>query len=154
MNKFILKPTAYLAKTWSGFLSLLKGMGLTMRYFRDPSTVVTQQYPENRDSLQMFSRFRGHLVLITNDQGQHQCVACGLCEKACPNGTISVHTTRDISGRKILGRYIYRLSQCTLCNLCVEACPYGAIEMGHNYELAVYDRDDLTQVLFEEKRHE
>ncbi len=70
-----------------------------------------------------------------------------MCEKACPNGTISVLTTKDLSGRKVLGRYIYRFSQCTLCNLCVESCPFGAITMGKDFELAVYDRKLLTLIL-------
>ena len=26
------------------------------------------------------------------------------------------------------------------CGLCAEFCPFDAIKMGHNYELAVYDR--------------
>ena len=66
--------------------------------------------------------------MIHNENNQHRCTGCGICEKACPNGTISVLTTKDLAGRKVLGRYIYRLSQCTLCNLCIESCPFGAIK--------------------------
>ncbi len=88
-----------------------------------------------------------------DETGEHNCTGCGICEKACPNGTISVLTTKDISARKILGQYIYRLSQCTLCNLCVESCPYGAISMGKDFELAVYDRKLLTLVLNKNKRN-
>ncbi len=95
----------------------------------------------------MTSRFRGHLSMPSDFQGNNRCTGCGICERACPNGTISVLTSKDISGRKVLGKYVYRLSQCTLCNLCVESCPYGAIEMGHHFELAVYDRAKLTFVL-------
>jgi len=138
---------AYLAKVVTGFVSLLQGMGVTIGYFFSPKKIVTQQYPENRESLQMTARFRGHVSMVHDDRGNHRCTGCGICEKACPNGTISVLTTKDISGRKVLGRYIYRLSQCTLCNLCVEACPYGAIVMGNDFELAVYDREQLTFIL-------
>ncbi|MEN8189299.1 MAG: NADH-quinone oxidoreductase subunit I [Thermodesulfobacteriota bacterium] len=138
---------AYIAKAISGFFSLLTGMGVTIAYFLNPKKIVTQQYPENRDSLEMMTRFRGHLSLILDEKGSHRCTACGICEKACPNGTITVLTTKDITGRKILGRYIYRLSQCTLCNLCVESCPYAAIKMGRDFELATYDREQLTFIL-------
>jgi len=141
----------YLSKCSTGFLSLLKGMGVTISYFVQPGKIVTQQYPENRDELQMMARFRGHLSMPRDEKGDHGCTACGICEKACPNGSISVLTTKDISGRKILGKYVYRLSQCTLCNLCVESCPYNAISMGRNFELAVYDREQLTFVLNETK---
>ncbi len=138
---------AYLSKVITGFVSLLKGMGVTIGYFFSPKKIVTQQYPENRETLQMMARFRGHVSMVHDDKGEHLCTACGICEKACPNGTISVLTSKDISGRKILGQYIYRLSQCTLCNLCIESCPYGAIVMGKDFELAVYDREKLTFIL-------
>lgn len=137
----------YLQKIATGLISLLNGMGVTIRYFFNPSGIITQQYPENRESLRMMDRFRGHLILIHDDHNRHRCTGCGICEKACPNGTISVLTTQDLAGSKVLGRYIYRFSQCTLCNLCVESCPFGAIAMGRDFELAVYDRQLLTAIL-------
>ena len=75
-----------------------------------------------------------------------------MCEKACPNGTISVLTAKDGQGKKILGKYIYRLLQCTLCNLCVETCPYDAIAMSQDFELAAYDREALVLVLHKEQQ--
>ena len=137
----------YLQKIITGLISLLAGMGVTIRYFVNPSRIITQQYPENRESLMMMDRFRGNLIMIHDENNQHRCTGCGICEKACPNGTISVLTTKDLSGRKVLGRYIYRFSQCTLCNLCTESCPFGAITMGREFELATYDRQLLTVVL-------
>lgn len=146
-SSFILTGSRYLQKIISGFISLLKGMGVTIGYLVSPDKIVTQQYPENRETLQMMARFRGHLVMLHDENDKHNCTACGICEKACPNATISVLTTKDLAGRKVLGRYIYRFSQCTLCNLCVEACPFGAISMGREFEFAVYDRERLTFIL-------
>lgn len=146
-NSVIDACRSYLQKIGAGFVSLLQGMGVTMGYFARPGKIVTQQYPENRETLKMMDRFRGHLVLTNDESGNHICTACGICERACPNGTISVLATKDISGRKVLGKYLYRFSQCTLCNLCVESCPYGAIEMGKDFELAVYDRQQLSFIL-------
>jgi len=130
-----------------GLVSLVKGMGLTMSYLVRPSKVITQQYPENRETLTMFPAFRGRLVMEHDANGEHGCSACGMCERACPNGTISVLAAKNEQGKKVLGKYIYRLSQCTLCNLCVESCPFGAIRMDQNFETAVYDRDSLTLTL-------
>lgn len=146
-NSIFLACRSYLSTVGKGFFSLLQGMGVTIRYFVSPDKIITQQYPENRQTLVMMDRFRGHLVLLHDEKGQHCCTACGICEKACPNGTISVLPTKDLAGRKVLGRYLYRLAQCTLCNLCVESCPYGAIAMGREFELAVYDREKLTFIL-------
>ena len=146
-NSVVRSCSRYLQKAAKGVVSLFNGMGVTIGYFVSPSRIITQQYPENRDELQMFERFRGHLVMIHDENNHHRCTGCGICEKACPNGTISVLTTTDVTGRKVLGRYIYRLSQCTLCNLCTESCPFDAITMSREFELAVYDRQLLTVVL-------
>jgi len=139
--------SSYLRKVFSGFYSLMQGMDITIKYFVNPKTVITQQYPENRETLEMFDRFRGPLHMPHDENGKNTCTACGICEKACPNGTISVLPTKDISGRKVLGKYIYRISQCAFCALCVEACPFGAIRMAKDFELTVYDRGELTWVL-------
>ncbi|XOF33829.1 MAG: 4Fe-4S dicluster domain-containing protein [Candidatus Electrothrix sp. YB6] len=137
----------YLYKVFTGFYSLMQGMDITIKYFLNPKTVITQQYPENRDTLEMFDRFRGPLHMPHDENGNNACTACGICEKSCPNGTISVLPTRDISGSKVLGKYIYRSGQCAFCGLCVEACPFGAITMSGEFELTVYDRNELTWVL-------
>jgi len=139
-------------RIFRGVISLAQGLRLTMGYLLHPARVVTQQYPENRATLVLPPRFRARLVMVRDAKGQHHCTACGMCEKACPNGTISVLPGQDGSGKKILGKYIYRLLQCTLCNLCVETCPFGAIAMGQDFELAAYDRQALVLVLHEERQ--
>jgi NADH-quinone oxidoreductase subunit I len=146
-NSVIYSCGRYLQKIATGLISLFSGMGVTISYFVNPSRIITQQYPENRESLQMMDRFRGHVIMIHDENNHHRCTGCGICEKACPNGTISVLTTKDLAGRKVLGRYIYRFSQCSLCNLCIESCPFGAITMGRDFELATYDRQLLTFIL-------
>ncbi len=47
----------------------------------------------------------------------------------------------------MIDKHIYHLSMCTMCNLCILACPTDAIEMGKDFEYAVYDRSELTKVL-------
>ena len=133
-----------------GGRSLFSGLALTLGYFLHPGRIITQQYPENRETLTMFPRFRGRLVLVRDEQsGLPRCTACGMCEKACPNGTISVLSRRGAGKRPVLGRYLYRLSQCTLCNLCVESCAFDAIRMGQDFELATDDRAALELVLYD-----
>lgn len=127
--------------------SLVTGLGITIRYLVNPKKVVTQKYPENRKTLTFAPRFRGRVTMPHDEAGEHKCTACGMCERACPNGTISILATKNVAGKRVLGRFIYRFGQCTLCNLCVEACPFGAIEMGHDYEMATENKDDLVFVL-------
>ncbi len=127
--------------------SLVTGMGITLRYFTHPSEIVTAEYPSNRETLKFPERFRGRVTMPHDENGEHKCTACTMCEKACPNGSISILPTKNAAGKRVLGKFVYRLSQCTLCNLCIEVCPFGAIEMGHEYEMATENKDDLILVL-------
>jgi len=38
----------------------------------------------------MSERYRGHIELIENEEGKPKCVACGMCQRACPSGCISL----------------------------------------------------------------
>lgn len=141
----------YIALIFVGGLSMLKGMRITLCTFLNPKKTVTQEYPENRATLKMFKTFRGSVIMPHDENGEHNCTACTLCDKACPNGSINVLTTKNIAGKKILGKYIYRLDSCTLCALCVEACPFDAIRMGTEFEFATLDKNSLVQVLNEKE---
>ncbi len=136
-----------LSRLSADVLAVLRGMAVTMGYLLHPGRVVTRQYPENRDSLKFPERFRGQVVMPHDAEGEHNCTACTLCEKACPNGTISIFTTRNLASKKVLGQFVYRYSQCTLCNFCVEACPFDAIRMGDGIESAGFSREELDMIL-------
>jgi len=137
----------YLDLVINGPISLLKGMRVTVSILFNPKRIVTQEYPENREKLELEGRYRGQVIMPHDEEGEHKCTGCTLCEKACPNGTISILKRKSLQGKLILGKFIYRYQQCTLCNLCVEACPYDAIRMGKSFEVSVTDRSFLIQTL-------
>ena len=125
----------------SALAGLAKGMLLTLGYLLRPSKIVTRQYPENRKTLKFPQRYRAMLHLIFEEDGYHRCMACRICEKACPNRSIKILTQKNqISGKIELDRYIWRMDTCVFCNACVQSCPFDALEMGHEFENAVYDR--------------
>ena len=141
----------YLSGIVKGMKSLMTGMKVTGYYIsHSRKEIITQQYPENRETLKMFERFRGEVILPHDDNNEHRCTGCTACELACPNGSIEIITDRvEIDGRKkkIIDKFVYHLQMCTMCNLCILSCPTDAIKMGQNFEHAVYDRSELTKVL-------
>lgn len=134
--------------------SLATGLKVTLKeYFTKKST---EQYPENRKTtLHVAKRHRGRLVMKRDENGAPKCVACTLCEKACPNGTIKILsemvTTEDGKKKRHLVDYQYDLGDCMFCQLCVNACNFDAIEFTNDFENSVFDRDSL--VLHLDKEH-
>ena len=105
--------------------------------------VFTIYYPEEKSPIPV--AYRGRPALVQKPDGREKCVACGLCERICPAGAISIAGGE----RENLERYpvVYNLdlSRCVFCGFCEEVCPKEAIVMSVEYEgLAEYNRPDLV----------
>lgn len=139
----------YFSSLGSGVASLLKGMQVTGKELVTPK--VTERYPENRDTHKIPDRFRAELTLKYDDEGRHKCIACGICQRNCPNGTITITTktvdTPDGKKKRKLDKYIYDLGSCIFCQLCVSTCPQNALEFSNDFEQAVFNRDKLVKQL-------
>lgn len=139
----------YFSGFGKGVASLVKGLQVTGKEFVTPK--ITEKYPDNRDNMNVAQRFRATLQFIYDKEGNHRCIACGTCERNCPNGTISIATkmvdTWDGKKKKKLDRYIYDLGSCTFCQLCVTTCPTNAIEFSNDFEQAVFTRSKLVKQL-------
>ena len=140
------KNRGYFGKLFHGISTLLTGFKVTGREFFTKK--VTEEYPDNRDTLVISPRFRGRLTMPHPEK----CIACGLCQISCPNDTIKVVSemvTDPETGkkRKNLISYDYDLGACMFCQLCVNACPHDAIEFSTEFENAVYDREHLKLTL-------
>ncbi len=124
-------------------------MAVTGRELVTPK--VTEQYPENRDTLRISDRFRAELTLKYDAEGRHKCIACGICQMNCPNGTIKLTTKMvdlpDGKKKRKLDKYVYDLGSCTFCMLCVTTCPQDALEFSNDFEQAVFSRDKLVKQL-------
>ena len=124
------------------------GLAVTTRHFfrnlwgymvgRKKTFVV--QYPEER--LDYADAFRGHPVLVALESGKPKCVACGLCEFACPTDCITILPAEIDGGiERYPEVFDIDMSRCMFCGLCEESCPEEAIVMSRDVELASYDRD-------------
>lgn len=139
----------YFSSLGHGISSLVKGMQVTGKEFITPK--ITEKYPEDRNTVKVPERFRAILTLKYDQEGRHKCIACGMCERSCPNGTIQIISkmvdTPDGKKKKKLDKYVYDLGSCTFCQMCVTSCPTNAIEFDNDFEQAVFTREKLVKQL-------
>jgi NADH-quinone oxidoreductase subunit I len=139
----------YFSGLYTGIRSLLIGMSVTWKELFTKK--ITQQYPENRDTLVISNRWRGNLIMPHDENNEHACTACTICQMNCPNGTIVVKSktieTEEGKKKKILDTYTYDLGTCTFCNLCVISCPSNAIQFDNSFENALFTRSKLLERL-------
>ena len=131
---------------------IAKALSVTARHFfrnlrgfvtgRDRSDFVVQ-YPEER--VDYPDAFRGMPVLVALESGQPRCVACGLCEFACPTDCIAIVAGELESAgiERYPEEFDIDMSRCMFCGLCEEACPEEAIVMSRDVELATLDRGSM-----------
>lgn len=140
---------SYFGGALAGIKTLLTGMDITMGEYA--TRKITEQYPENRKTQHIAERHRGTLIMPVDENGKNKCTACTLCEKACPNGSITILsqmiTTEEGKKKKLLMDYQYDLGDCMFCQLCVNACPHDAIKFVKDFENAVFTRSVLKQHL-------
>ncbi|HEU4980493.1 MAG TPA: NADH-quinone oxidoreductase subunit NuoI, partial [Solirubrobacterales bacterium] len=135
-----------LGGAYRAFGETLRGLRTTFaRVIEGP---VTIQYPEQKTPV--YQRFRGrHKLHRFEDSGLEKCVGCSLCAAACPAECIRVVAEendpehRVSAGERYAEVYEINLSRCIFCGYCEVACPFDAITMGHDYEMADYNRSDL-----------
>lgn len=138
---------------------IVRGLTITSRHFvsnmaghiaqlfgrgRNMQPAVTIQYPEVIRPLP--ERTRTLHRLTKHEDGSPRCVACMMCESACPAFCIYIQAGEhpDPTVEKYPIRFDIDLSLCIMCGFCVEACPEDAIRMDTGIvELSAYRREDL-----------
>ena len=88
--------------------------------------------------------YRGHIELVRNKKtGKPNCVACGMCQNACPSGCITVNGEKpEGEKKKVVTKYILDFTTCSLCGSCIESCKFGAIQFSKDYNLASTRKED------------
>ena len=97
---------------------------------RSPSSIPRRHQPSS-------PAFRGMPVLVQMDNGKERCVACGLCEWACPVDCIpSIPAETEDEIERYPEVFDIDMSRCMYCGLCEEACPEEAIVMSQRVAIA------------------
>lgn len=130
----------YFSEIITGLWSLIVGLSVTFREFFSPT--VTVEYPYEK--LTMPERFRGHIQLIADEEGNPNCIVCMMCQRACPSNCISLAGKKEEGQKKkALTKYILDFTKCSLCGSCVESCNFDALEYSKEYNLASTRREDF-----------
>ena len=122
--------------------AILRGLWTTLKHAARPA--VTLNYPEQKKPLA--ATFRGRHRLYRHESGLERCIGCELCAAACPSAAILVQAADNdpenpvSTGERYAAVYEINMIRCIFCGYCQEVCPTEAIVLGHDYELADYDR--------------
>lgn len=139
----------YLKEIVTGSYSLLVGMWIVLRHaFRKP---VTVQYPYQ--SVKLPARYRGHIELKRDENGQPKCIVCMACQRACPSTCIEVDGVKpEGATRKVPTKYNLNFTTCSLCGLCVESCAFDALKFSRDYNLTSRRKEDYHMDLLKPRQ--
>ena len=105
----------------------------------EPDPVI--HYPWEKGPIGI--HFRGEHALRRYPTGEERCIACKLCEAACPAFAIVIESEPRPDGSRRTTKYDLDLTKCIFCGFCQEACPVDAIVEGPNFEYATFYHEEL-----------
>jgi len=125
-------------------VEVLRGMGVTIRHMVrnifHQSEMPTVPWPEQPKPLPI--RLKGRHRLTLREDGAPKCVACFMCQTACPARCINI--VAEESPEKTIEKrpsvFDIDMLRCVFCGFCVEACPEDAIRMDTGEIAIVSDR--------------
>ncbi len=131
---------------------IVDGLAVTLKHlFRKKRTT---QYPEERVA-QRVENYRGVHRLNRDPDGRIACVACYMCETACPAHCIHIDAGESPWSDREKYPIKFELDElrCIYCGMCEEACPVDAIELTTEYDVVglsrqemVFDKEKLLEV--------
>ena len=107
---------------------IMDGLLVTMKHLFKRNR--TTQYPEERVPIRV-ENYRGVHRLNRDKDGRVACVACFMCETACPAHCIHIEAGESPWDDREKYPVKFELDElrCIYCGMCSEACPVDAIEL-------------------------
>lgn len=126
--------------------AIAQGLATTVKHIFAPR--MTRQYPEAEPALP--PNYRGVHRLNRDEQGNVKCVACFLCQTACPAFCITIEAAAPpqddptwAQREKYPTKFEIDELRCIYCGMCEEACPVDAIELTSIYDLTGLSREEM-----------
>ena len=158
----------YIANIAEAFVTIAKGMGVTLRTFMGrPETV---QYPDVDVLNPEMPGYKGNLGPVQeNFRGiltveSDSCIVDRLCERVCPIDCIQMEEVRgpktkapnliggkDMPKVRYLTRFDIHVGRCMYCGMCADACPTGAIHFTREFEGSTSDYQDMIRHFISEE---
>ena len=135
---------------------VFKGLGTTLKHLVGTigrgKRSKTMYYPEERredipveEGGLYKPYYRGVHRLNKDEDGRVKCVACFMCQTACPAHCI--HIVGEESPWDDREKYPIQFDldelRCIYCGMCEEACPVDAIELTHAYDIVGLSRQEM-----------
>ncbi len=143
------KPLRLLQRFY--LVEVAKGLVVTLRHFLANlfarKYTVTVEWPEVKREYS--ERLRGRHILLAKPDGSPRCVACYMCEEACPAQCIHIEAEEDAGSASVEYEkrpkvFTIDLLRCVYCGFCVDACPKEAIVMSRTHEMAFAGREEAV----------
>ena len=135
------------------FPQIAAGLETTMRHLLGKK--MTVQYPEQRREDVRVDNYRGVHRLNRDEQGRVACVACFMCETACPANCIHIEGGAAPWDDREKYPRVFEIDElrCIYCGMCEEACPVDAVELTPEFSVVgrtraemIFDKDKLLEV--------
>lgn len=129
----------------------IKGLWTAVRHIWQKKFTI--QWPE--EVRQVSDNYRFVHRLNKDEQGRPKCVACFLCQTACPANCIRIEGAKSPwpDREKYCVRFDINELRCIYCGMCEEACPEDAIELTRIYSFVgttrdemIYDKEQLLKI--------
>lgn len=137
------KKSTLLKDIVNSFVSVAKGLWVTLTHWSIARPSVTELYPEVKPDLP--DNYRGMPTLpIDPTLGRSSCIACGACARMCPEQIIKVVPDKGDPKDRKPAEFTIDISRCLWCGLCMEVCPKDCLKPARTFELACYNRECMV----------
>jgi len=141
--------STYLPQVFAGLGTTLKHLAGSIFRGRRSRTLC---YPEERredlpveDGGLYKANYRGVHRLNRDEDGRVKCVACFMCQTACPAHCIHIEGAEAPwdDREKYPVQFDLDELRCIYCGMCEEACPVDAIELTPVYDIVGLSRQEM-----------